>query len=112
VRAVTDSERIAAWDLWLAEVAPGVRLSDEDGRNELAEQLAAAVAIVVPDQPMAYSARERWWRAWLRVEGDREIDLEVGADRERLAAQLARAVPAPYKDAQGRWYVYGERAKR
>jgi hypothetical protein len=105
-----EPERIHAWDVWLDECAPAVHLGDDFGREELAELLAAAVEIIVPGQPMAYSARERWWRAWLRVEGDPDLDLEVGADRARLAAQLARAGPAvPGKDTVGRWRVFGHR---
>jgi len=108
-----EADRIRAWDHWLDECAPGVHLGDDFGRDELAEVLAAAVELVVPDQPMAFSARERWWRAWLRVEGDRELDLEVGAERARFAAQLAKAVPAPpFKDTQGAWHVFGDRRSR
>ena len=107
-----DAERVRGWDAWLDECAPALHLGDDFGREELAELLAAAVETVVPGQPMTFRMRERWWRAWLRVEGDGELDLEVGADRARLATQLARAVPkAPYKDALGAWHVFGDRGR-
>lgn len=109
---LTEDERVVAWYRWLDECAPAVHLGDDFGREELAQQLAAAVEIVVPEQAMAYRMRERWWRAWLRVEGDREIDLEVAADRAKLATALARAAPvAPVKDEQGRWRVFGDRGR-
>lgn len=105
-----EAERIRAWDAWLDECAPGVHLRDDDGREELAELLAAAVEVVVPGQTRSYAARERWWRDWLRVEGNRELDLVLGADRRTLAAALARAVPsAPRKDSWGAWAVFGGR---
>lgn len=107
-----EPDQIQAWGVWLDEWNPGVHLGGDVGRDELANLLAAAVEIVVPDQPMAYGARERWWRAWLRIEG-RALDLEVAADRARLAALLARAVPAaPVKDPLGRWCVFGDRGAR
>lgn len=107
-----EADRIRAWSEWLDECAPRVHLGDDFGREELAELLAAAIETVVPEQRMTYRMRERWWRAWLRVEGDRELDLEDGVDRERFAVQLARAVPAaPYKDAAGAWYVFGDRGR-
>jgi hypothetical protein len=103
-----DPER--AWDLWLEEWVPGVLLADELGRKQLAEGLALAVELVVPGQPMSHAARERWWGAWLRVEADHTLDLDVDDDRVQLAAKLARLVPAaPVKDELGRWRVFGTR---
>jgi hypothetical protein len=108
-----ESSRVRAWDHWLDECVPGVHLGDDFGCDELAEQLALAVELVVPGQPMVYSARQRWWRAWLRVEADHSLDLEVATDRAGLASHLARVVPgAPFKDALGRWHVFGDRGQR
>jgi hypothetical protein len=104
------SEAIAAWELWLEEWAPGVRLDDDLGCQQLSEALAVAAEMVVPGQPMSRDARERWWRASLRVEADCALDLEADDDRARFAAQLALVVPAaPVKDDLGRWRVFGSR---
>jgi len=107
-----DPDRAAAWRLWLEECAPAVHLGDSLGRTELAEVLAAAVELVVPGQPMAFGARERWWRAWLGVECDAELNLELATDRLWLASKLASRVPsAPFRDALGRWHVFGDRRR-
>lgn len=114
--AVTSSARAphqaaeAAWLLWLDECAPAVHLGDDFGREELVEHLATAVDRVASEQVLSYAARVRWWRAWLRVEADRELDLEVESDRARFAAQLAAAVlKAPHKNPTGAWRVFGEK---
>jgi hypothetical protein len=114
VRTVRDESggMISAWELWLEEWVAGVRLGDDLGRAQLAEALAIAVELVVPGQPMSCDARERWWRAWLRVEADHALDLDVDGDRARFAAQLARVAPvAPVKDDLGRWRVFGSRRR-
>lgn len=111
---MSDTEREAAahvaWLLWLDECAPPIHLGDDFGREELTDYLAAAVDRVAAEQRLSYSARVRWWRAWLRIEANHELDLEVAADRARFAAQLAAAAPtAPFKDASGAWHVFGGR---
>jgi len=104
---VTDRDRVEAWTRWLEDFVHSLKLDDAGDRDELAEYLSNAVETVDPVQPMGRALRERWWRAWLRLEVDQGLDLAIGAHRQRLATVLAQRVSvAPYRDERG-WRVYG-----
>lgn len=106
-------ERQRTWSIWLDEVAgPGtgpLMLKYEDDRDEMARLVAEVVADVPADAAGARcrsvaDGRERRgrWRDWfVKVP---PLELELGDDRERLAALLTDAVPsAPTRGAWRGW---------